>query len=80
MIAIEKEIPVAAIERGIPITPQPRATVKYPWHEMEIGDSFLMEGKDTKTASANASATGSRIGKKFSCRKVDGGVRVWRLS
>lgn len=63
------------IQKNIPM-PFPRGR-KYPFAEMEIGDSFF-------TASRNVSARASRYGqlhhKKFVTRKVfgGGGIRVWR--
>lgn len=32
------------IEKGIPIPPKSRRS-KYPWEQMEIGDSFQVEGQ-----------------------------------
>jgi hypothetical protein len=43
---------------------------------MDVGDSFLMPG--AKTASSIYSAKKDHAGKKFVCRPVSGGVRVWR--
>lgn len=67
------------IDRGIPFG-RPSHT-KYPFAEMRKGDSFLVP-----TGEANESSLGSAIhtyGKKlqakFAKRKVQGGIRVWRI-
>ena len=52
---------------------------KYPFKEMEVGDSFLANGIKEKTVKSIAYAEGHRLGKKFACRTVDGVVRVWRI-
>jgi hypothetical protein len=62
------------IEKGIPI-PTPRK--KYPFFTMKVGESFFSD----KPGVANLSSIHSRKGKeKFTCRKVEGGWRVWRVS
>jgi uncharacterized protein (DUF2249 family) len=65
------------IEKNIPI---PSTRGKYPWGEMEVGDSIFIEG--AKTSSRISTLThsyGLSNKKKFTVRKVDGGVRVWRI-
>lgn len=66
------------IDKGIPMPPAPRAR-KYPWSEMEIGDSFLMGGAPRQVANA-VSKAGRNYGRKFSYRKTREGVRVWRVA
>lgn len=44
---------------------------------MDVGDSFLMPG--VKTASPIYAAKKDHPGKKFACRPVSAGVRVWRV-
>ncbi len=44
---------------------------------MDVGDSFLMAG--TKTAGAIYAAKKAHPGKKFACRPVSAGMRVWRV-
>jgi len=44
---------------------------------MDVGDSFLMAG--AKTASSIYHAKKAHPGKKFACRPVSAGVRVWRV-
>lgn len=54
---------------------------KYPFAEMEVGDSFFIpgSGEDVRLRVANAAMVhGKRNGKTFTSRKVDGGFRLWR--
>lgn len=47
---------------------------------MEVGDSVLIEtlyGHKDSTVSTVRKAM-SRLGMKYTCRKVEGGVRIWR--
>jgi hypothetical protein len=62
------------IEKGVPV-PHGHRTTKYPWPEMEIGDSFF-----APTKSPNPTNAQKRYGYKFTCRTVDGGYRVWRIA
>jgi hypothetical protein len=65
------------VDRGIPM-PAPHAR-KYPWKELEIGDSFLMGGKPRQVAHAVSRASRA-YKRKFSYRKTSEGVRVWRTA
>jgi hypothetical protein len=56
---------------------------EYPYERMAVGDSFLVES-DRKTilvmvCKRNAAA-GKTLGMKFIAKRVDGGVRVWRVT
>lgn len=44
---------------------------------MDVGDSFLMAG--VKTASPIYAAKKNHPGKRYACRPVSNGVRVWRV-
>lgn len=77
------------IEKGVSIPPKGvgiRKAEKYPFRDMEVGDSFFVPGAKTlRIASACAGATkflGN--GHKFSVRKVEekgiAGVRCWRIA
>ena len=72
MIEIEKNVPV-------PDAVRLKERRKYPWHEMEVGDSFYVP-KRSINAISRAAYEASRNGRKFRCRSVDDGVRVWRLA
>jgi hypothetical protein len=74
-----------AIEKGIEI---PEGTMgrpkKYPWHTMEVNDSFLVplaEHESPKIKKVRASLhaiSATHKPKKFAIRIVEGGVRCWR--
>jgi len=70
------------IESGVPAPTSNRRTFaqKYPWRELEVGQSFLEPATCFRTMQAGASLAGKRLGKKFVARIVDGGVRVWRTA
>lgn len=72
---IEKNVPMA--ERGSAHRGRP---AKYPWAEMEVGDSFFSpsDGATAATMRAGAQKAGKRLGFTFAVRLVEGGVRVWR--
>lgn len=67
------------IEKGIPLTNpvHPGGQRKYPFGEMELGDSFYWDGKRHRVDSA-ASYYGKRNNKKFAVRKEGSGARCWR--
>ena len=73
------------IEKGIPLDPVRRpARSPYPFAEMEVGDSFLVEGvSNTLRCRLNSAAAYWRknVGNtdwRFATREADGGVRVFR--
>ena len=75
---------VGEIEKGVPV-PDTVKTRRYPFEEMEPGDSFFIETKDRGGARNSAMSCACRFGKDqnpkrtFCGRQVDGGVRVWRV-
>jgi hypothetical protein len=55
----------------------------YPYEDMEVGDSFLVNGGSKSLMSQMCTKNkreGERLGKKFVARSVDNGVRVWRAA
>lgn len=69
------------IEDGfaIPAERQPRVRrAKYPWNELEVGQSFFVEGGSARSMGSTASHAGRRLKRKFIARAAEGGVRVWR--
>ena len=69
------------IEKNIPMPPRPARGSPhgrkgtYRWREMEVGDSFFVEGRSTIGV---APPDLLKRGWKFESRTVDGGIRVWR--
>lgn len=70
MIEIEKNVPIPIRHR-------------YPFAQLEIGDSFFIsDGNPTNINSSRTQfvrTTEIGKGRQFTCRKVEGGVRVWRI-
>ncbi len=66
------------IDKGVLMLATSRGAAKYPFREMDIGDSFWAE----KTSSVRGAAVsfGLRHGKKFSSRKEGDGYRIWRVA
>lgn len=60
--------------------PLPEARKRYPYREMEVGDSFFVEGGGIQNICNQNYRTGKKLGKSFIARKEDNGVRVWRVS
>lgn len=60
--------------------PMPRhGKTKYPWHAMEVGDSFAFPAGTESKAAYAAAYSASRDGKKFITRKQnDGTYACWR--
>ena len=52
---------------------------KYPFGDMNVGDSFVFAAADLEKLRSATSYYGSRIQKKFSIRKIVGGYRCWRV-
>ena len=71
------------IEKGQPI---PTSAVgkyrKHPFKYMEVGDSVFIEGGNTAKCNDYQAAkwTERKRGWKFTGRKVEGGIRIWRVS
>lgn len=70
MIKIDKGIPIPNADKG----------GKYPFHAMNVGDSFFVEGKKAFQMAGTVGQQQNRNGKRFTTRTVDGGTRVWRIA
>jgi len=69
------------ISKGI-MPPESRgAPRKYPFDEMEVGDSFDIPIEDDKTARGSVYVSATRLGMKASIRAIEdkGIYRVWRV-
>ena len=67
------------LEAGVPLPP-PRVEYKYPFGEMDVGDSFvvpLVAYRKVMNAKARAS---KRLGWRFQARTEGENLRVWRVS
>lgn len=73
---IEKNIPIPS---GTGITGR---RAKYPFGEMEVGDSLFIDNEPRGSQSGASMASkqhGARYGKKFTSRTEGNGVRIWRV-
>src|SRR6185369_12801333 len=72
-VPIDRGIPIPKVARGI------GKEFKYPWPQMEIGDSFLFPSHVSySTAVGNAAKSGERLEMKFAVRWTLAGLRCWR--
>jgi len=78
MIKIDKNIPIPEVQKG--------RNIIYPFSNMEIGDSFLIPFEDAKfiqPGMVRVREAVYRAQKKFrfnfAIRKVENGIRVWRV-
>lgn len=65
------------VDKGLPI-PHAATRQRYPWKEMDIGDSFFVADGNQKSIACAAYQATARLGWRFITRTVDGGIRVWR--
>jgi hypothetical protein len=72
---------VFKIEKGVELPPERQSASTYPWRQMEIGDSFVIEKSLVGRASVAAAYFSRRNpGFKFTMRKqADGTRRIWRV-
>lgn len=73
------------IDKNIPIPPRPTLPgrpSKYPFAEMEVGDSFATDKPCRGTTiSGSINFAAKKLGYKFTSRKqADGTIRVWRIA
>ena len=72
------------VESGVPIPPVVKSYPKYPFDQMQVGDSFDAgeHSKADKVRVRNAAAMhGRRTGTKFTTRKTDDNrIRCWRVA
>ena len=67
------------VEKGVP-QPTPRDMfLKYPWKVMDVGDSFFVPDSEISSRQNFHSCAKNR-GIKISTRRVDDGIRVWRIA
>jgi len=66
------------IEKGVPV-PDRRGNNKYPWADMEVGDSFFVVTDKIANFKRNVYAK-NRNGKEFTACAEGDGCRVWRTA
>lgn len=68
------------IEKGIEIPKSAQWRHReWPFYQMDVGDSVLFAAEEAKRAGNAATAYSRAAGRKFCQRKVDGGMRIWRI-
>jgi hypothetical protein len=70
--------PKIVIEKDVPL-PASAKWSKYPFAEMEIGDSFVVPRERHEQLRSASSWAGRRHGRKFTIRIVGEQVRCWRI-
>lgn len=64
------------IDRGIPMPNAGHKATIYPWHDMQVGDSFYVTG----TRSNGLASMGHKItGHTYKQSRDGDGIRVWRV-
>ncbi|HDZ62778.1 MAG TPA: hypothetical protein ENH40_06510 [Nitrospirae bacterium] len=74
------------IDKKVPVPHNPgnegnkgnKGSGKYPWYEMEAGDSFFVAYVKLASMRSMASRKGKEMKVKFAVREERNGVRVWR--
>jgi hypothetical protein len=82
LTAESAEIIIAAmqIEKNIPMPSRGGSRSPWPWSELGLGDSFLVENRSIIRVSSMACKARERTGFRFSCRTEGENVRVWRIA
>lgn len=71
------------IDKDIPIPGRGGHLKKYPLGELGVGESFFLDcqggsAEQKRAQIAPAIARAQKDGKRFTTRKFDGGLRIWR--
>lgn len=56
------------------------APVKYPFHLLEVGESFFVPGMKARALSNAAQWQAKKLGRTFTCRTEGDGARCWRTA
>ncbi len=75
------------LDKNIPIPNKaPKAgNIKYDWAEMNVGDSHLKECEYSQSMQSSIKRSAAKWAEKhnptaeFTTRKVQGGIRIWRI-
>ena len=65
------------VQKDVPV---PEARKRYPYKEMDIGDSFFVDGGGIQNVCNQNYRMGKKLGMSFIARKEEGGIRVWRTA
>lgn len=73
------------VQKGIPLEKRREPRSRYPFEEMEVGDSFFVKCDEGSLVSKRSTVLSSSIyygkmcGKKFTSRTFPDGFRIWRV-
>ena len=65
------------IEVGIPT---PKRLPALPYTQVQVGESFLVVDRVMRTVLNLNYKMGKKLGRKFTCRTEERGIRVWRIA
>jgi hypothetical protein len=71
------------VEKNVDMPVMRVTASKYPYDEMEVGDSFMVTSERISMINTMCGVNkkkGEELGMKFIAKRVEGGVRVWRIS
>ena len=71
------------VEKNVDMPVMRVTASKYPYDEMEVGDSFMVTSERISMINTMCGINkkkGEELGMKFIAKRVEGGVRVWRIS
>ena len=66
------------IDKGIAL-PKEKVKHNYPHEELQVGESFLVQGGNMNVLCNYNRIKGKRLDRQFVCRKEGDGIRVWRV-
>lgn len=66
------------VEKGVPIPTPRQCNKKYPYDQMEPGDSFLVPEDEGQSAYVACRTWGKDAGMEWTRRKTAAGWRIWR--
>jgi len=78
-VPVLKQTTEYRIEKGVAL-PTGNGRKRYPFGEMEVGDSFGFKVDELMRVRAASSYFGTRNGRKYSARKDGSGYRCWRVA
>ncbi len=82
-----RKMKIGSIEKNV-VIPAVHSKIKFPWDEMDIGDSVLVKASDDEAVDelrrkvkGSARYYGTKTGKRFRSliSREENSVRVWRL-
>lgn len=66
------------IDKNVPL-PDTKQSSTYPFADMEVGDSFFVEGATPNKLQNAASHWRKKRNMKFAARREANGTRIWRI-